>query len=631
MSALRSFSIVHSGLAIKPKSWCRLAALLLTTWLAAAVPAQAEKRVALVIGNASYQSVGRLENPLNDARLIANTLRKLGFTLVGNGPLLDLDEPGLRRAVQNFGRALPGADVALFFYAGHGVQVRGNNYLVPIDANPVSEADLDFQMLDTNVILRQMENAGTRLNLVMLDACRNNPIAGRGLRSASAGLAQVQAPDGTFISFATQPGSVAQDGTDGNSPYTKALAQAMQKPGIGIFDTFNDVGLSVASATGGTQRPWFSSSPIRGSFFFAGPQQIPVASPLPQQAPQVAVVAPPLAPQLPPSTQASPAVGTFPGGERTVELRFSHWVPTQHPMHAAALAWAAAIGKASNETIKVAVYPSQQLGKAFEHYNMARDGIVDVAHVNPGYEPGRFPIVSAVELPFIFTNAKEGSAAIDAWYRRYADREMKDVRFCLMFAHDPGTFHFVRKKVVLPSDMSGMKFRPANAVIASWMRSLGVTNVQSSAPEIRDILEKGAADGVSSPWGSMGLFGIDKVTRYHIDAPIYLSAQVWVLNKAKYDGLSAAQKRVMDDHCASNWALRIATPWADFESSGKAKIAAQPGRSIYALTPNQLAAWRKSAEPVIATWESAVSKAGHDAKAVLDDLKKTAAQHRSAY
>jgi hypothetical protein len=103
---------------------------------------------------------------------------------------------------------------------------------------------------------------------------------------------------------------------------------------------------------------------------------------------------------------------------------------------------------------------------------MARDAIADIAHVNPGYEPGRFPIVAAVELPFLFSNAKEGSAALDAWYRRYAEREMKDVRYCLAFAHDPGSFHFTRKKVVMPADVSGLKVRPPNAVIASWMRGI---------------------------------------------------------------------------------------------------------------------------------------------------------------
>lgn len=245
-----------------------------------ATPALAEKRVALIIGNSNYVNVPRLTNPANDARLMAQTLRGLGFSLVGDGAQLDLDKPKLDAAVQAFGAALQGADVALFYYAGHGVQVRGNNYLVPVGANPTREADVDFQMLDASLVLRQMESAGTRLNLVLLDACRNNPLGGRGLRSADSGLAQMRAPEGTVISYATQPGNVAQDGEGGNSPYTKALAQAVSKPGLDIFQTFNEVGLAVMQATGNAQQPWLSSSPIRGQFSFAGTSATaPVSAP----------------------------------------------------------------------------------------------------------------------------------------------------------------------------------------------------------------------------------------------------------------------------------------------------------------------------------------------------------------
>jgi uncharacterized caspase-like protein len=232
--------------------------------------AAAEKRVALVIGNSAYQHISRLENPVNDARLMADTLRSLGFTLVGGGPRLDLDRASFDQTVQEFGRSLSGADVGLFYFAGHGVQVRGANYLVPVGANPVREADVDFQMLDTNLVLRQMEGSGTRLNLVILDACRNNPFGGRGLRSTGAGLATMQAPEGTLISFATQPGNIALDGNASNSPFTRALADTIRKPGLGLFDAFNAVGLEVKKSTGGAQQPWVSSSPIGGNFFFAG-------------------------------------------------------------------------------------------------------------------------------------------------------------------------------------------------------------------------------------------------------------------------------------------------------------------------------------------------------------------------
>ncbi len=233
-------------------------------------PVNVGARVALVIGNSVYANVPRLTNPDNDARLMAETLRSLGFTLVGGGAQLDLNEDGFRRAVKNFGSQLQGADVGLFYYAGHGLQVRGENYLVPIDASPTKEADVDFQLVDANLVLRQMEGAGTKLNLVILDACRNNPFGGRGLRAARGGLAQMQSPEGTLISFATQPGSIAQDGTNGHSPYTEALVQTMRKPGLDIFRIFNDVGLAVASETAGAQQPWFSSSPIKGDFYFVG-------------------------------------------------------------------------------------------------------------------------------------------------------------------------------------------------------------------------------------------------------------------------------------------------------------------------------------------------------------------------
>jgi TRAP-type C4-dicarboxylate transport system substrate-binding protein len=145
------------------------------------------------------------------------------------------------------------------------------------------------------------------------------------------------------------------------------------------------------------------------------------------------------------------------------------------------------------------------------------------------------------------------------------------------------------------------------------------------------VLEKGVAEGAGAPWGSVLLFGIDKVTQFHIDAPIYVSEQVWVLNPATYAKLSPAQKKVMDDHCSSDWALKIATPWADYESGGNAKIKALPGHEVYPLTPEQLAAWKKSAEPIVANWEADVKKAGQDPKAVLDDLKATVKKYNSAY
>jgi uncharacterized caspase-like protein len=198
-------------------------------------PAAAEKRIALVIGNSSYQNVTPLDNPNKDAALMADTLDGLGFTLIGGRAQLNLDKTAMDNAVQNFGRQVQGADVALFYYAGHGVQVSGSNYLVPVNANPTREADVDFQMVDINLVLRQMQGSGTRLNLVILDACRNNPFGARSLRSSDGGLAQMRAPEGTLISYATQPGNVAQDGSDGHSPIPRPWQPPFGRPGSTSF------------------------------------------------------------------------------------------------------------------------------------------------------------------------------------------------------------------------------------------------------------------------------------------------------------------------------------------------------------------------------------------------------------
>ena len=317
--------------------------------------------------------------------------------------------------------------------------------------------------------------------------------------------------------------------------------------------------------------------------------------------------------------------------DKPVDLKLSHWVPPTHPLQKAMEAWGNSVKVASGGSISFAVFPAQQLGKAFDHYDMARDGIADVTYINPGYQPGRFPIISAGELPFLMTDAKGGSQGLDAWYRKYAAAEMKDVKFCLAFAHDPGSFHSKAKKITVPGDIKGLKIRPAHATMASFVTQLGGTNVQSSAPEVRDILEKGVADAVTFPWGSVPLFGIDKVTKYHMEVPLYATTFAWVMNKAKYDAMSAAQKKVIDDHCTNEWALKVAAPWADFERAGVQKLKSDPAHEVYPISAEQLGEWKKAAEPLKAVWAENVRKAGGNPDAVYDELKAALAKYNAAY
>jgi uncharacterized caspase-like protein len=247
---------------------------------ATAAPAAAsEPRLALVIGNGGYHHVPPLTNPPNDARLTADTLRSLGFRLIGDAALVNADRAAMEHAIRDFGKRLRGGAVGLFYYAGHGVQIEGENYLVPVGADVEDAADVKYELVNVGYVLDEMKNAGNRLNIVILDACRNNPFGGRGLRALSRGLAQMQAPEGTIISYATQPGNTASDGDGKNSPFTKALTAAMMKPGIGVFDTFNTVGLTVKAATGGQQQPWLASSPIEGTFQFRAGSAVPVPAP----------------------------------------------------------------------------------------------------------------------------------------------------------------------------------------------------------------------------------------------------------------------------------------------------------------------------------------------------------------
>ena len=309
--------------------------------------------------------------------------------------------------------------------------------------------------------------------------------------------------------------------------------------------------------------------------------------------------------------------------DKQVNLKISFWVPAQHPLVPATKKWAEDIEKESGGTIKATLFPSEQLGKAFDHYDMARDGIADVTYVNPGYQPGRFAIVSLGQVPFIFGDGHKGTQAFDAWYRKYAAKEMKDTHYCFGFIHDPGAIHSRTKKVMVPGDISGMKIRPAQSTIGQMVKSLGGTNVQASAPESRDALERGVADAITFPWGSVFLFGIDKVTKYHMDVPLYSTVFTYSMNKAVYDGMSAAQKKVIDNHCTTEWAEKVAGPWADFEAAGREKMRKAEGHEVYKISADQLAQWKKVVEPLEKDWAEAVKKAGGDPVAIKADLDAT--------
>jgi uncharacterized caspase-like protein len=242
-------------------------AALLAVLLPAVLTAQAERRVALIIGNAAYQHAGPLRNPVNDARSMAQTLSGMGFQVLLRE---NRTEDQVKQDIREWGRQLDQNSVALFYYSGHGIQVKGENYVVPVDAEIASEEEVEYSAVNVGLVMAQMERARSRVNIVFLDACRNNPFA-RSFRSASQGLAMVNAPAGTFIAYATAPGDVASDGSAsaGNGLYTQQLLRYLNTPGLPIEQMHKQVRIAVSGASNGDQVPWESSS-IMGDFYFAG-------------------------------------------------------------------------------------------------------------------------------------------------------------------------------------------------------------------------------------------------------------------------------------------------------------------------------------------------------------------------
>ena len=232
-------------------------------------------RVALVIGNGAYKS-SPLGNPVNDATDVAASLRKLGFNVILR---TNVNRVQMRSALRDFSEALKRGQVGLFYYAGHGVESKGKNFLIPLAANMENEFELEDEAVDANTVLRAMEDAGNATNIMILDACRDNPFA-RSWRSTARGLAQMNAPTGSFIAFATAPGSIASDGGGRNGTFTKHLLASLNQPDLDIDRVFTRVTAAVAQETGKKQVPWKSSS-LTGAFSFGAGQQVSSVIPQP--------------------------------------------------------------------------------------------------------------------------------------------------------------------------------------------------------------------------------------------------------------------------------------------------------------------------------------------------------------
>jgi TRAP-type C4-dicarboxylate transport system substrate-binding protein len=312
--------------------------------------------------------------------------------------------------------------------------------------------------------------------------------------------------------------------------------------------------------------------------------------------------------------------------DRPVELTFSHFVPQNFVLFAKGTGggfgdWAESIDKASNGTIKIKFFPAGQLGPPANQYDLARDGIADIAWASPGYNPGRFPIAAAAELPYTFKDGANGSRALHAWYSKYAPKEMEAVRYLVVNIHNPGTF-YTRTKMVRPEDYKGLKIRASTATMGKWISLLGANAAFMPTSEALDALQKGVVDAMTFAAEAAEQFGYTTVVPHLVDMPMYTTVFTTVMNKAKYQRLSAAQRKVIDEHTTEDWVLRIAGPWNEADKKMLTSFRNRPDRFVHAVPPEELARWHKLGEPLTKAWgEELKKKTQLDPEVVLSELR----------
>jgi TRAP-type C4-dicarboxylate transport system substrate-binding protein len=318
----------------------------------------------------------------------------------------------------------------------------------------------------------------------------------------------------------------------------------------------------------------------------------------------------------------------FAGGDvqaKDVNIKLSYWVPPSHPLTPGYKDWGAAVEKASGGTITTTLYPSSQLGSGTDHYDMVKRGIAGFGLINPGYTPGRFPVVGASDLPFLNKDSLGGARALTRWYSQYAAKEMEDHYVCHVFTHDIATIHTTKKLIKVPDDVKGLKIRSANQTMSRFMTAVGATPVQVPIMEAKDTLEKGITDGITVTTDGIAktsVFYFGEVVKFTLDAPLYVSTFTHGISKRIYDGMDDGQRKVINDHCTPEWSAKTYSYWYN-DAKGDLKDARENlvGHSWYKPNDAEMQLWFKAAEPVYAEWRESVKKAGYDPEVVLNGLK----------
>lgn len=310
--------------------------------------------------------------------------------------------------------------------------------------------------------------------------------------------------------------------------------------------------------------------------------------------------------------------------DKSVTLKLSYWVPPSHLLTPGYKEWAAEVLKDSGGTIKTVLFPSSQLGSGADHYDMVKRGVADMGLINPGYTAGRFPVIAASDLPFMNKDSLGAAKALTRWYAKYAPKEMPEHVVCHVFTHDLASIHTVKKQVKVPADMKGLNIRSANETMSKFMQLLGANPVQVPIQEAKDTLMKGITDGITVTNDGLSLkstFRFGEEVKYSLDMPLYVSTFTDGISRTFYDGLSATQRRAIDNHCGPEASAQVYRFWYQDAKDNIVEAHKLKDHHWYVPTKEEEQLWRKAAEPLVTDWKENVKKAGWDPDQVMNELK----------
>lgn len=317
--------------------------------------------------------------------------------------------------------------------------------------------------------------------------------------------------------------------------------------------------------------------------------------------------------------------------DRRVDMKLSHWFAAGHPASEAMQQWADAVAQASQGTLHVSIEPRGELGRGQDHLGIVRRASADLVLVEPVNDPARFPVMALAALPFTVAHDAGAAAAIDAWYRPLALRELANVKFCFALVGAPGTLHTHTKAVPRPQDLRGLRIAAENPVLNAYLTAQGASPAVLPDSLLRTGMEGNTIDGALTTWDGAAAAGLDKVARVHIDAPVYVTPSALVMSRATYSTLSPMQKHVIDDHCSTDWAVKAAAAGIARNAAARATIAGTEGETLTALTPDALAAWRQSIAAQRGTAARHIAEAGFNPGDVANALDASLARYKAGF